>query len=175
MSFAIDSYQVIGISAVVVMYASLLYFTRKKASFSRLLYFGFFLWGLLHLLASGLSIDGKVLYGIVVVPISDTLPIIRFDQIIHVVGFGATALFVYELIEGKLKDIDRFSLGFTIVMAGLGIGALNEIIEFLISFHVAENKVGGYTNNSLDLIADLIGALLVLPIVFFRENKKSTD
>ena len=174
MTFDIDSYQVIGILGITAIYGSLLYFTRKRASFSKLLYFSFFLWGFLHFLASGLSINGQVLYGIVVVPVSDTLPILRFDQIIHIVGFGATTLFVYELIESKLTNIDKFSLGFVIAMAGLGIGASNEILEFFVSFFVPSNKVGGYINNSLDLVADLLGALLVLPIIFSRENKKST-
>ena len=175
MTFDIDSYQVIGILGITAIYGSLLYFTRKRASFSKLLYFSFFLWGFLHFLASGLSINGQVLYGIVVLPISEVLSILRFDQIIHIVGFGATTLFVYELIESKLTNIDKFSLGFVIAMAGLGIGASNEILEFIVSFFVPSNKVGGYVNNSLDLVADLLGALLVLPIIFSRENKKSID
>jgi len=173
MVYSIDSYQIIGITVIFALYGYLLYFTRRKARFSKVLYFGFFLWGLLHLVASGLRIDGDVLYGIVVLPISKTLPILRFDQIIHIVGFGATTLFVYELMESKLKKIDRFSLGFIIVMAGLGIGAFNEVMEFVVSFYVPSNKVGGYQNNSLDLVADLVGALLVLPIVFGREKNRS--
>jgi hypothetical protein len=58
-------------------------------------------------------------------------------------------------------------------MAGLGIGAFNEVMEFVVSFYVPSNKVGGYQNNSLDLVADLVGALLVLPIVFRREKNRS--
>jgi len=47
-------------------------------------------------------------------------------------------------------------------MAGLGVGALNEIIEFIIAQIVPETGVGGYLNTSLDLVSNLIGAILAM-------------
>lgn len=50
-------------------------------------------------------------------------------------------------------------------MAGLGVGALNEIIEFFATVVVPETGVGGYENTALDLVADLIGALSATTLI----------
>ena len=41
-----------------------------------------------------------------------------------------------------------------------GLGALNEIIEFIVTVFVPENNVGGYVNTALDLVFNLIGAVI---------------
>ena len=56
-------------------------------------------------------------------------------------------------------------------MAGLGIGAFNEILEFIVSICVPESGIGGYVNTSLDLCADLVGAVLGYVIIRVRYLK----
>ena len=47
------------------------------------------------------------------------------------------------------------------VLAGLGIGALNEMIEFsMVVLANAGAAVGGYYNNALDLIFNFIGNII---------------
>ena len=58
------------------------------------------------------------------------------------------------------------SLSIVIAMAGLGVGGLNEIIEFIATVVMPETGVGGYMNTALDLVADLVGA--VLAVIFLR-------
>jgi hypothetical protein len=58
--------------------------------------------------------------------------------------------------------------GIILVMAGLGMGALNEIVEFIVSSLVPRSGVGGYINTALDLCADLVGALLGLLYIRWR-------
>jgi hypothetical protein len=53
-------------------------------------------------------------------------------------------------------------------MVGLGVGAFNEIVEALVSAIVPSSGVGGYVNTSLDLIADLIGAILAFVFIKWR-------
>ncbi len=57
-------------------------------------------------------------------------------------------------------------------MAGLGVGAFNEILEFVVSTAIPEAGVGGYLNTSLDLSADLIGTLLGLIYIRYRYQKQ---
>ena len=40
------------------------------------------------------------------------------------------------------------------------LGALNELVEFLISQNVPGTKIGGYENTGWDLVANLVGTLL---------------
>jgi len=51
-------------------------------------------------------------------------------------------------------------------------GALNEILEFIVSIAVPQSGVGGYMNTSLDLCADLIGAVLGLLYIYWREVRR---
>ena len=85
----------------------------------------------------------------------------------HVVGFGVATLLMYHLLRPLLKkDLCRWTaLSIVVVMAGLGVGALNEIIEFLATVLLPETGIGGYVNTSLDLVADFIGAILALLVI----------
>ncbi len=53
-------------------------------------------------------------------------------------------------------------------MAGLGMGALNEVVEFIAAEIVPDSGVGGYENTALDLCADLVGAFAGLIYIRVR-------
>ena len=46
------------------------------------------------------------------------------------------------------------------VLAASSIGALNEIVEFLAVILLGSEGVGDYTNTAIDLVANLIGAIV---------------
>ena len=98
-----------------------------------------------------------------------------YNQLVHICGFGASTLVVYSLLAGLLKRPveNPISLGIVLVMGGLGMGALNEILEFVVSIFVPQSGVGGYINTSLDLCADLIGAILALLYIRLRYLKNN--
>jgi len=110
----------------------------------------------------GIRVGDHVLYGQILIPFSDT--VFRFDQFVHIVGFGVATLLMHHLLKPLLRpDVKPgTALSIVVVMAGLGVGALNEIVEFAAVVIVPETGVGGYVNTSLDLVADLVGALLAL-------------
>lgn len=49
--------------------------------------------------------------------------------------------------------------------AGMGFGALNEVIEFFMTLLVPETNVGGYINTGWDLVANLVGALIAVSLI----------
>ena len=67
---------------------------------------------------------------------------------------------MYHLLSNLLskKDMKRFSVGLVVIMAGAGLGALNENIEFLLVVLLPQTGIGGYENTSLDLWSNLVGA-----------------
>ena len=107
------------------------------------------------------------LYEIILLPLSATIPIFRYDQLVHIIGFAtATATMFYilkPLLRPQLKGF--WALSIIIIFAGLGVGAFNEILEFVTSLIVPESGVGGYLNTSLDLVSNLIGAVLAMFII----------
>ena len=126
---------------------------------------GLTIWAALHLAGGGVFVNGTRLYDRMLITLSETLPIVRYDQLVHCFGFGAATLLMYDLVAANGPDRRLQltpSMMIVIVMAGLGLGAFNEIVEFGVTALLPESGVGGYVNTSLDLCANLFGALLAL-------------
>jgi len=118
----------------------------------------------------GLFINGVRIYDIILIPLSQTYPILRYDQLVHVFGFAAATLAIFDLIRPLLKEnLQHFAaLSVVIVMAGLGVGAFNEIVEALVALTLPQSGVGGYVNTALDLISDFLGAILAYVFIKLR-------
>jgi putative membrane protein len=84
---------------------------------------------------------------------------LRFDKVVHAFGFGFATLACYELLRPSYGGTDRGAAAFA-ALAGLGLGALNEMVEFLIARYSASSNVGGFTNTGWDLVFNTIGATI---------------
>lgn len=136
--------------------------TDKKFNYSQIAKFGFATWLLLHFLGGSLKINGTRLYDTILVPIfAEPLNIFRYDQLLHAFCYFVFVFFVYAVVKNSLKEnISKGMTAFIIILIAEGIGAINEIIELstVIFFHT--QGVGNYYNNALDLVFNLIGALI---------------
>ena len=168
------NYEFIMYIGVVVFFLLLILFTNKKVNYPNIILWGLTLWGAMHMAGGGLLLKGEMrLYELILIPISESYSIFRYDQLVHIIGFGIATLLMYVLIEPKLKDNCKIgaSVGIVVVMAGLGVGALNEIIEFLATVVMPETGVGGFINTSMDLVSDLLGSALAYLWVYLRKGK----
>ena len=52
--------------------------------------------------------------------------------------------------------------------AGMGFGALNEVVEFVVTLLVPDNNVGGYFNTAMDLVFNMLGAILAAVLIRWR-------
>lgn len=170
------NYEFIIYVGVIIFFLLLILVSIKKVNYTPSALVGLTVWSALHLAGGGIIIGDGRLYDFILIRLSDTWPIWRYDQLVHMWGFGACTLVVFSLLAGHLEKPLRGSvtLYIVLVMAGLGIGALNEIIESIVSLIVPESGVGGYINTLLDLCADLIGAVLGLLYIRLRYLKTST-
>lgn len=154
---------IIGILILIVL-------TNKKVNYSNGVLWGLTLWALMHMSGGGIYIKGVRLYEIILIHLSKAYPILKYDQFVHIIGFGVATVLMYELIKPKLKLNNKWiAVSIVVVMAGLGVGALNELLEFIATVLVPETGVGGYVNTSLDLVADLIGAILALVLIRLKK------
>lgn len=132
------------------------------------------IWGLAHM-AGGLvpvpeswPINGdiRVLYSLWLIP-----GWLKYDQIVHAFGFGTTTVICWQGVRaafaGARADTDSKSTleptpGVLILCAcaGMGFGALNEVVEFAATLLMPETNVGGYLNTGWDLVANLVGSSL---------------
>jgi uncharacterized membrane protein YjdF len=149
---------------VIVFFAFVIALTNGRLRYPLPVIWGLVLWAVLHMCGGGIPVGEGVLYGVMLVPLSNTLPILRYDQVVHMVGFGVATLLMFHVMSPLLRpDLERWSaLSIVVLMAGLGVGALNEIVEFLATVLIPETGVGGYLNTALDLVADFAGAILAV-------------
>ena len=139
--------------------------TLRRVPYTMDCLIGLTVWAGLHLAGGGVQVgDVGCLYNLMLWPLSDKLPIFRYDQFVHIWGFGAATLLMHCLLAKSLRRPipGKVGLGIVLVMAGLGVGALNEIVEFLATQFMSQTGVGGYTNTALDLCGNLIGAILAV-------------
>jgi len=114
---------------------------------------------LLHILGGGVQINGDILYNYVVYPIENPadLTFLKFDQVVHMFGSVVAALLVYSFLKRK-SDFMALGLFLLTVLAASGIGAMNEIIEFVAKITIPDTDVGGYYNTAVDLVVNFVGA-----------------
>ncbi len=131
------------------------------------------IWGFLHMIGGTVAIDPQltdayrnaaspedqplsaVLYSLRYFP---NLP--RYDQLVHTLGFFSATVACYESVRVLLHARPSISLAIIAALMGIGLGALNEVIEFFAVLTMPETNVGGYTNTAWDLVANTIGATL---------------
>jgi len=132
-------------------------------------FYGLTLWAILHMAGGGLYIGATRLYDYILIPLSQTYPVLRYDQVVHAFGFAVATYVFYCVLRSSLRTDARLGVGlaFCIVLMGNGAGALNEIIEFFVS-QVCDAGVGGYVNTSLDLVSNFIGSLLAVALIRAR-------
>jgi hypothetical protein len=93
----------------------------------------------------------------------------HFDFFVHVLGTVAMTLFITSYIyAGFLKVFagHGWLLTITVISIGLAVGAGWEIVEY---FLIPAAKMGLY-DTVTDLVTDLVGAVVSVPIVFW-DNK----
>ncbi len=141
--------------AVIVVLAGWILGVQRKVRFGPRILWGLSLWGLLHMCGGLVRVGDGVLYGVQLVP-----RVLRYDQFVHAFGFGVATLACYHLLRPFLRpDIRRgLMLPMLVVLMGCGLGAINEILEFIAVKTMPQTGVGGYDNTLWDLVFNLIGA-----------------
>ena len=152
----------VGILALLILFMSLLH---KKFKFSSWVLFASSLWGLLHMLGGGLYIKGTRLYNYILFDIySGEIPgmqILKYDQFMHFYTYIVITFILFYIIKNYLKkDVNWLVIFSILILASVGVGAINEIIEFIPVVFFDNTGVGGYHNTLLDIIFNTLGAIV---------------
>jgi uncharacterized membrane protein YjdF len=168
------NYEFIIYVAVIIFFILLIILTNKKVYYPNPVLWGLTLWAVMHMAGGSLYIGDKKLYELMIFRLSENYPIFRYDQLVHIIGFGTATLTMFYVLKPLLRpDLNRWTaLSIIVFTSGLGVGAFNEILEFITALVVPETGVGGYVNTSLDLVADATGALAALVILRLTQGNK---
>lgn len=121
----------------------------------RLLAPGFAVMTVLHLAGGLVRVGHDVLYNA-----SFASPALRYDHVAHAFGVLVGTIAVWALVA-RPAGLAWHGPGAVavVVLAGLGLGALNETVEFLTTTLHHGSHVGGYTNTGWDLVSNVVGAV----------------
>lgn len=138
------------------------------------LLWAFSMWGLAHM-AGGLTPlpagwpyngDQAVLYSWWLIPQR-----LKYDQIVHAYGFGITTWLCWHILRNALRQPDGGAVRPTFGMltlcaaAGMGFGALNEVLEFIAVLTIPNTNVGGYENTAWDMVSNLVGSTAAAVVI----------
>lgn len=171
--FVNGNYEFFFYLLVVLLITFIIYRAHQRVHFPLYVLWNLLVWAILHLAGGNLKIMGTRLYDLIIYPlIGEPYSILKYDQVIHAYGFFVATLAMYYTIKPLLQPKHQrwTALGVVVVMAGLGLGALNEIVEFIITVVVQSTGVGSYINNALDLVFNFLGALIAFVYLKRRET-----
>jgi uncharacterized membrane protein len=161
---------------VMVVLIGVMSMVHSRVKLTTGLLWAFSIWGLAHM-AGGLcplpagwpyNGDQAVLYSLWLIPER-----LKYDQIVHAYGFGVTTWLCWHILSPAVRQIDGGTLRPTFGMlvlcaaAGMGFGALNEVIEFVAVLTLPNTNVGGYENTGWDLVANLVGTVIAVLVIRF--------
>jgi len=162
-----ENYEFLFYVSIVIFFVALLLIKQKKLGLSIPVLWGLSFWGLLHMMGGNVPIDGSVLYNFQLIPI-----VLKYDQFVHLFGFATATVVGYQLLKPNLKEkVNWTTVSVLIIMIGLGIGALNEILEFIAVLTMPHTNVGGYYNTLWDLVFDLFGAILAIFYINWKKKR----
>ena len=177
-AISMGNYEFIFYEMAMALIIAAIVFMDRRVEFSRLTLCGLALWGLLHLsggivpippeyIGGGEENPTAVLYNL---KLAAWLP--KYDQFVHAMGFGFSAIAAHEALQShfKCKLPINFQIGSILFFMALGLGCLNEIIEFIAVLSIPNTNVGGYYNTGWDMISNATGALIAILYLRIRQG-----
>lgn len=168
MAIANWNYEFIYYGLVMLVLVAAVGVLHFRVNFPMFVLWGLALWVLVHMGGGTIPIPESVtepgappvLYNLRVLP---WLP--KYDQVVHCYGFFVSTLACWRALVvmthgsgGTLRPtIGAISAA---ALMGNGLGALNEVIEFVATQIMPGTNVGGYENTGWDLLSNLMGTIL---------------
>jgi hypothetical protein len=161
---------------IVIMLAliAVMSLVHRRVRLTTGLLWAFSIWGMAHMaggltpLPTGWPYNGEqaVLYSWWLIP-----QWLKYDQIVHAYGFGITTWLCWHILRNTLRQPDGGAVRPTLGMltlcaaAGMGFGALNEVLEFIAVLTIPNTNVGGYENTAWDMVSNLVGSTIVAMLI----------
>ncbi|NKB89386.1 MAG: DUF2238 domain-containing protein [Acidobacteria bacterium] len=182
-ALATGNFEFVFYTIVLVVLIGLVWFVDRFVGLSSGALWGLSAWGALHMAGGLVNIPASwpanapapaVLYNMWLIP--DRL---KFDQFVHAFGFGLTTWICWQALAAALRARDATpqpTAGLMVLCAaaGMGFGAMNEVIEFAATILVPETNVGGYMNTGWDLVANLVGVTIAAIWIGVRGHRETS-
>jgi len=149
--------------AVILLGGVLAAAVHARFGFSGTTLGGLVVFALGHVAGGMMPVGDGVLYGVWLIE-----GVLRFDNLQHAVGFGVVGRAGWELLRRRLPVADPVVAWCVIVSFAVAGGAVNEIIEWVMTLTIPGTDVGGYDNTARDLVANLMGGVVAASLTSRR-------
>lgn len=164
--------------ATLVFFLVLIAATQRAAQFPAFILWGLAIWGFAHMAGGGVPVGDGVLYSKVLFPLAGNgeLVLLKYDQVVHFYGFGVATLVLWHLMRRNFPVLDGSKTIYALAILGaMGLGVLNELIEFTAVLAFPDTGVGGYFNTALDLLFNTLGAITAAILASFLTTTATTQ
>lgn len=122
----------------------------------------FNLWLVMHTLGGLASFDGVRFCDLILFDlIGEPYYVLRYDQLAHFYCYLVMSVLMWSVVSKITREnANTMVVCVVTILAASSIGALNEVIEFVAVVMLGTDGVGGYTNTAIDLVANLLGAIV---------------
>lgn len=180
LAFSLGNLEFLYYIVVMLVLVYVVWSVHKSVVLTNAVIWALSIWGFAHM-AGGLVVvpeswpidsGSRVLYSLWLIP--DRL---KYDQVVHAYGFGVATWVCWQGISAAIRGRGgqaRPSPGLMVLSAsaGMGLGALNELVEFVATLLIPQTNVGGYLNTGWDLVANFVGASAAALIIYFHGRNR---
>lgn len=153
--------------AVLVLIAAAVMFVHRRVRLHPASLWCLVAWGVLHVCGGMVKMPQPtgVLYNWWIIPGR-----LKFDQFVHAYGFGVATWVCWQGLRSRLvrggEAAPTAGMVLLSALAAMGLGAMNEVIEFTATRLAARTNVGGYENNAWDLVFNMTGSAIVAAVIW---------
>lgn len=172
--FSRGNYEFIWYIFIMLILIGVFSFLHKKYKFSTLTLVGLSIWGIAHMFGGSTIFGEPRIYGRVLIDLFTTgdTTIFRYDHLLHFYFYVVMTAVIYQVLKNYLKrDSNWLVVSVFIVFASMGVGAFNEIVEFMPVLFLAETGVGGYFNIAWDIVFNTLGAIVTIAYISFKRRR----
>ncbi len=172
----IKNYEFLWYVAILFFLIALMSFLHLRYSLSSGALLGASIWGLIHMMGGSIYINGTKLYGLILIPLFSSditgTDIFRYDQFAHFYCYIFVSIILFYIYRHYVKeDISWLAFSILIVFSSIGVGAINEIAEFIPVLILENTGVGDYFNTLWDIVFNTFGA--IVGVVYLSIKRKN--
>ena len=157
-----QNYEFLLYAITVIFLIVILYKTDQYFNYKLLGLWLFNIWLILHVLGGLASYQGVRLYDLMLLNlVGDPYHILKYDQFVHFYCYVVMGILMWSVVQKIMKqNASNAVVCIVTILAASSLGAVNEIIEFFAFVMIGTEGVGGYINTAIDLVANLLGAIV---------------
>ena len=170
----VGNFEFIWYIFIMIILITIFILLHKKYNFTTLTLIGLSIWGIAHMFGGSLLLGEPRVYTRILFNLFTTgdTTLFRYDHLLHFYFYLVMTNVIYQITTHYIKPNTNWKIiAVLIFFTSMGIGAFNELIEFMPVLFLNETGVGGYFNVAWDIAFNALGALIALIYISIKRKR----